>query len=106
MNWPGYGKAIRINYETALPIADAAALRAEAVVFWPTLAPELERAGYCTVELKASEPAHRLSLPGSERSLEARRNYSFVVRHTKPEGWEWLQALEPTPRPCVGPGAA
>jgi hypothetical protein len=99
--WTGWGKGVQINYQTTRQITDIAALREEADSLWTVLRPHLEADGYCTVELKASEPRRTLQVPGTKSEIRARRIHSFFLRHDSAGAWRWLQSTEPPSRPCV-----
>jgi|GEM_PF-6055004 len=98
----GFGKGLKVRYETALSITDIPALRHEADSLWSTLRDSAEREHVCTVELEASEPAHTVSVPGTQMQGSARRNFSFLLRHDSAGGWRWLTSTDQPLRPCVG----
>lgn len=99
----GWGRGMALHYETALDPTDVPRLRAEAESIWATHRAAAERAGVCTVQLRASEPERTvLVVPGTDKAVHTRRNYDFLVRRDAPGGrWRWLasSALPPTACP-------
>lgn len=97
----GFGKGLKVRYETTLPITDIPTLRREADSLWLTLRDSVEREHICTVELEASEPSRTVSVPGTQMSGSARRNFSFLLRHDSAGGWRWLTRTDQRLWPCA-----
>ena len=100
-NWPAWGPAYFLHYETATPVWDVPQLRSEAETLWTHLRPRMEDEGYCTVNLKASEPTRRAPLPGTRAALTARRNWAWMLYRRRDGIWEWRTSTDAPSEPCT-----
>ena len=101
MNAPGWGPAYFLQYETDTPVSDVPQIRREAETVWMQLRPRMEREGYCTVNLKASERTLEAPAPGAPVSLTARRNYAYLIYRGRDGVSEWRTSAEVPSEPCT-----